>query len=89
MSLVRKHISFTPQHDSWIKSRLESGDYTSESEYVRELIRQDMHAQKDYESRLKALRKDINSAWDQVENGETVAFNPKETLSRAKERLAK
>lgn len=89
MSLVRKNISFTPQHELWIKSRIESGDYTSESEYVRELIRQDMYAKQDYESKLKALRDDLNKAWEQVEKGQTVVFDPKNTLKRAKERAAK
>ncbi len=38
---IRKTISFTEQHDEWIKSRIASGSYTSDSEYVRDLIRKD------------------------------------------------
>lgn len=41
MAVVRKTISFTNQHDQWIKSRIASGDYASDSEYVRDLIRRD------------------------------------------------
>ena len=41
MTTVRKTISFTEQHDSWIKSRIASGNYASDSEYVRDLIRRD------------------------------------------------
>lgn len=41
---VRKSISFSEQHDEWMKAQLASGQYTSESEIIRDLIR---HAQKD------------------------------------------
>ena len=41
MNSVRKTISFTPQHDAWMKSRIATGDFTSDSEYVRDLIRKD------------------------------------------------
>lgn len=40
---VRKSISFSQQHDEWMKAQLASGQYTSESEVIRDLIR---HAQK-------------------------------------------
>ena len=38
---IRKTISFTEQHDDWMKSRIASGSYASDSEYVRDLIRKD------------------------------------------------
>lgn len=41
MTTVRKTISFTDQHDAWIKARIASGDYASDSEYVRDLVRRD------------------------------------------------
>ena len=41
MATIRKTISFTPQHDAWMKSRIACGDYASDSEYVRDLIRRD------------------------------------------------
>lgn len=37
---VRKSISFTEPHDSWLKAPIASGKYTSDSEIVRDLIRQ-------------------------------------------------
>ncbi|WP_068546834.1 type II toxin-antitoxin system ParD family antitoxin [Thalassotalea crassostreae] len=41
MAVVRKTITFTEQQDAWLKSRVNSGDYTNDSEYVRDLIRKD------------------------------------------------
>lgn len=41
MSLTRKTITVSDKHDAWIKSRIASGDYTNDSEYVRDLIRKD------------------------------------------------
>jgi len=60
MATVRKTISFTDQHDAWIKSRIESGDYASDSEYVRDLIRRD---QQEFE-RLKTLKAAIKAGLD-------------------------
>ena len=41
MSTVRKSITFTNQQDSWIKLRIQNGDFTNDSEYIRDLVRQD------------------------------------------------
>ncbi|MGY0407997.1 MAG: type II toxin-antitoxin system ParD family antitoxin [Polaribacter sp.] len=41
MSTIRKSITFTEQQDDWIKTRIKSGDFTNDSEYVRELVRKD------------------------------------------------
>ena len=41
MSTVRKSITFTNQQDHWIKLRVQSGDFTNDSEYIRDLIRKD------------------------------------------------
>jgi len=41
MATVRKTITLTDAQDDWIKSQIASGDYTNDSEYLRELIRRD------------------------------------------------
>ena len=41
MSTVRKTVTFTEQQDKWIKSKIEAGEYTNDSEYLRSLVRQD------------------------------------------------
>ena len=58
---VRKTISFTEQHDEWIKSRIASGDYASDSEYVRDLIRRDQQDNEKYEVLKAAIMEGLNS----------------------------
>ncbi len=41
MSTVRKTITLTDTQDDWIKAKIANGDYTNDSEYVRDLIRRD------------------------------------------------
>lgn len=41
MATVRKTITLTEQQGIWIKSRVNSGDFTNDSEYLRDLIRRD------------------------------------------------
>ncbi|MBO0322602.1 type II toxin-antitoxin system ParD family antitoxin [Muricauda sp. CAU 1633] len=41
MDTVRKSITFTNQQDSWIKLRVQNGDFTNDSEYIRDLVRKD------------------------------------------------
>ncbi|WP_299154225.1 type II toxin-antitoxin system ParD family antitoxin [uncultured Christiangramia sp.] len=41
MSTVRKSITFTEQQEKWIKSQIQKGHFTNDSEYIRNLVRQD------------------------------------------------
>ena len=41
METVRKSITFTDQQDSWIKLKVKNGDFTNDSEYIRDLVRKD------------------------------------------------
>ncbi|MHA7864957.1 type II toxin-antitoxin system ParD family antitoxin [Flagellimonas marinaquae] len=41
MKTIRRSITFTNQQDGWIKLRIQSGDYTNDSEHVRDLVRKD------------------------------------------------
>ena len=41
MSTIRKTITVTDQQDDWIKSQIEAGRYTNDSECVRDLIRRE------------------------------------------------
>jgi len=53
MSTVRKTITLTDIQDDWIKARIANGDYTNDSEYVRDLIRRD-------QERARALKMAID-----------------------------
>ena len=41
MPTVRKTITITDTQEKWIQSRIEAGDFTNESEYIRDLVRHD------------------------------------------------
>jgi len=41
MSTIRKTITVTDQQDAWIKSRIAEGDFTNDSELMRDLIRKE------------------------------------------------
>ena len=41
VATIRKTITLTEQQDQWIKARIEDGDFTNDSEYLRALIRRD------------------------------------------------
>ena len=43
MATVRKTITLTDQQDEWIKAQISNGDYTNDSEYLRDLIRRDQN----------------------------------------------
>ena len=55
MGTTRKTITVTDQQDSWIKSQIAAGQYTNDSEYVRDLIRRDQASQADIEAIRAAL----------------------------------
>ncbi|WPL15336.1 Antitoxin ParD4 [Thiorhodovibrio winogradskyi] len=41
MGTVRKTITLTMQQDSWIAAQISAGNYTNDSEYIRDLIRRE------------------------------------------------
>ncbi len=41
MGTARKTITVTDQQDKWIKAQIETGGFTNDSEYIRDLIRRD------------------------------------------------
>jgi len=61
MAMVRKTITFTEQQDSWVKSRICCGDYASDSEYVRDLIRRDQQSNDKFYSLKVAIEEGLSS----------------------------
>ena len=41
MRTVRKTIALTEQQDSWIRARISEFHYTTDGEYIRDLIRRE------------------------------------------------
>jgi len=46
MATIRKSITFTEQQDTYVKSLIEQGYYTNDSEYIRDIIRKDQERRK-------------------------------------------
>ena len=50
--MLRKTITVTEQQEKWIKTQIDIGEYGNDSEYLRDLIRQDKK-QKEIKSQLQ------------------------------------
>lgn len=55
MGTVRKTITLTDQQDNWIKTQIEAGHYTNDSEYIRDLIRREQERNSSVEAIRAAL----------------------------------
>ncbi|AHL34652.1 addiction module antitoxin [Pseudomonas brassicacearum] len=55
MATVRKTITVTDQQDSWIKSQIDAGHYTNDSEYIRDLIRREQERSAEVDAIRAAL----------------------------------
>ena len=81
MTTTRKTITVTDQQDDWIKSRIEAGEFTNDSEYIRDLIRRDQARFSEIEAIRAAL----------IEGEESGISNrtPQEVREAVKKRLRK
>lgn len=61
MATTRKTITVSEQQDMWIKARIASGDFTNDSEYVRDLIRKDQERSARYAMQQKLITEGIES----------------------------
>ncbi|NER13184.1 type II toxin-antitoxin system ParD family antitoxin [Leptobacterium flavescens] len=61
MSTVRKSITFTEQQDNWIRIQVQKGDYTNDSEYIRDLVRRDQAQNKKLMDLNNAIEEGFNS----------------------------
>ncbi|NJB37809.1 type II toxin-antitoxin system ParD family antitoxin [Croceivirga sp. JEA036] len=61
MAVIRKSITFTEQQDAYVKSLIEQGFYTNDSEYIRDIIRQDQERRKRIVDLNEALIEGIES----------------------------
>ena len=68
MGTIRKTITLTDKQDQWIKAQIESGDFTTDSEYIRDLVRRDQ----DYNEKLRVLRQAIQDGLESGVSDKTV-----------------
>lgn len=75
------HISLTPELESRIKSRVDSGLYNNASEVIREALRfMDTHEDWIHEIKLAQLREQLKVGTDQLEHGEGIRIESKSAL---------
>ena len=61
MATVRKTVTFTEQQDNWIKAQIAAGEFTNDSEYLRNLVRQDQAKNNDFISLKMKLKEGLHS----------------------------
>lgn len=61
MQITRKTITLSQQQDSWVKARIRSGDYTNDSEYIRDLIRRDQEQAAQQQALRQAIQEGLGS----------------------------
>lgn len=61
VEMASMSISLSDKMRGFIKSRVESGDYHNESEYIRDLVRRDSEKQVEEQTLLNLLAKSENS----------------------------
>lgn len=61
MKTTRKTITLSEQQDAWVKARIDSGDYTNDSEYFRDMIRRDQQESSELLTLKKAIREGLDS----------------------------
>jgi antitoxin ParD1/3/4 len=83
------NVSLTPQLEELVRKKVESGRYNSASEVVREALRLMDSYEQVRESALNKLRADVETGWQQVEEGKVSDFNPEAVKRRGREELAR
>jgi antitoxin ParD1/3/4 len=61
MGTVRKTITLTTQQDSWIAAQISAGNYTNDSECIRDLIRREQERSAEITAIRSALIEGENS----------------------------
>jgi len=81
MSTTRKTITLTEQQDAWVKSRIADGDFTNDSEYLRDLIRRDQEQNAKFLALKNAIaegldsgiaKKTVGEIWQEAEKRSTM-----------------
>ncbi|WP_049630401.1 type II toxin-antitoxin system ParD family antitoxin [Cellvibrio sp. pealriver] len=75
------HVSLTPELESRVKAKVESGLYNNASEVIREALRfMDTHEDWIHEIKLARLREQLKVGADQLNRGEGTAIESKAAL---------
>lgn len=75
------HISLTPELESRVKAKVESGMYNNSSEVVREALRfMETHEDWIHEIKLARLREQLKVGTDQLNQDKGIAIESKKAL---------
>lgn len=75
------HVSLTPELESRIKAKVDSGLYNNASEVIREALRfMDTHEDWIREVKLARLREQLKAGTDQLDRAEGIAIESKAAL---------
>ena len=61
MALVKKSITITDRQEQWIRAQVAGGDYGSDSEYFRTLIRRDQERNATFRALKAAVEEGVES----------------------------
>lgn len=79
------HISLTPELETQVRSKVQSGLYNNASEVIREALRfMQQHEELVGLMKLDALRKELSAGAAQAEAGQFVDDNMKDIIHEAK-----
>ena len=70
MGTVRKTITLTEKQDAWIKAQIAAGEFTNDSEYIRDLVRRDQEQNARYKALKAAVEEGLNSGVSEKTVGE-------------------
>ena len=81
MGIVRRTITLTDQQDQWVRTKTAVGDFTDDSEYIRDLIRRDQ----EQDVRFLALKAAIQEGLDSGVSDKTVPRIMEEVEARLRD----
>jgi antitoxin ParD1/3/4 len=75
------HISLTPELESRVRAKVETGLYNNASEVIREALRfMETHEDWIHEIKLSRLREQLKVGADQLDRGEGIVIDSKSAL---------
>ena len=69
------NISLTPQLTTWIEQQISTGPYSSHAEVIEEALLNMAKDEEAEQGNLELLKKDIQSAIGQIEEGRVIDFD--------------
>lgn len=82
-------ITLPPEMAETVRAAVESGQYASNSEIIREALSDWTHKNTLRDRQLEALRKDVKEGLADVKAGKTRKFDPERIIKKGKKRLDK